>query len=344
MVVWSMAYRYPQEVVSTLIILTSAFIFNQGVYVSIFGNMTMTRMQKSMGMDFEEAVGAGESKEAVDQVTHWVILPQYKEGLDIVSMALASVAQSHLAPTSIGVVLAMEFREPEAFSKAEELQKRFRGKFKDMFATYHPPDLPNDPPGKASNLSWGFRELAKKMNAEGRDTSSVVITVADADSEFSAGFFELLTVSFLQCPLEHRHFRFWQSPILHLKNYHRLPGPVVVGTMFTASTEMSALADPNAVRFPYSTYSLSFDLAAYVGGWDPDWIAEDYHMGIKCFLLTFGRTCIEPSCCPPSTTRQRTRLGWARARLAGRRPSGTRWASRTSRTTLRCCLCSSALR
>ncbi|CAK0889085.1 unnamed protein product [Prorocentrum cordatum] len=318
MVVWSMAYRYPQEIVSTLIILTSAFIFNQGVYVSIFGNLTMTRMQNSMRMDFEAVALGGHPADALGRVTHWVILPQYKEGLDVVSMALASVAQSHLAPTSIHVVLAMEFREPDASGKAEELQQKFKGKFKEIFVTYHPPDLPNDPPGKASNLSWAFQQLAKKMIAEGRDTSSVIITVADADSEFSPGFFELLTSSFLHCPEEDRHFRFWQSPILHLKNYHRLPGPVVVGTMFTASSEMAALADPNAVRFPYSTYSLSFDLAAYVGGWDPDWIAEDYHMGIKCFLLTFGRTRLEPILVPTLnyTPEDTTWVGTCQARWA----------------------------
>merc|ERR1719486_577419 len=52
--------------------------------------------------------------------------------------------------------------------------------------------------------------------------------------------------------------------------------------------ELAALTDPNAVRFPYSTYSLCMSLANEVGGWDPEWIAEDWHMGIKCYLLTFG--------------------------------------------------------
>ena len=45
--------------------------------------------------------------------------------------------------------------------------------------------------------------------------------------------------------------------------------------------ELSGLTDPNAVRFPYSTYSLPMTLARDVGGWDVEWIAEDYHMGIK---------------------------------------------------------------
>jgi len=58
------------------------------------------------------------------------------------------------------------------------------------------------------------------------------------------------------------------------------------------------MADPNAIRFPYSTYSLSLALARRVGGWDPQWIAEDWHMGIKCFLFTFGKAKVTPIMLP----------------------------------------------
>mmetsp|Transcript_69405 Transcript_69405/g.192101 ORF Transcript_69405/g.192101 Transcript_69405/m.192101 type:complete len:285 (-) Transcript_69405:41-895(-) len=64
--------------------------------------------------------------------------------------------------------------------------------------------------------------------------------------------------------------------------------------MFTAVSELSLLSDAQATRFPYSTYSLSMSLALRVGGWDPEWIAEDWHMGIKCFLLTFGKCHVQP--------------------------------------------------
>merc|ERR1719420_2612947 len=39
-------------------------------------------------------------------------------------------------------------------------------------------------------------------------------------------------------------------------------------------------------------------LAMEVGGWDAEWIAEDWHMGIKCFLLTLGRTSVQPVLLP----------------------------------------------
>merc|ERR1719487_2234128 len=57
---------------------------------------------------------------------------------------------------------------------------------------------------------------------------------------------------------------------------------------------MASTGDPHAIRFPYSTYSLPLELAARVGGWDANWIAEDWHMGIKCFLLTVGHATVKP--------------------------------------------------
>ena len=50
--------------------------------------------------------------------------------------------------------------------------------------------------------------------------------------------------------------------------------------------ELANLSDDSATPLPYSTYSLTSNLAKKVGGWDPDWISEDWHMFLKCFLGT----------------------------------------------------------
>ena len=46
------------------------------------------------------------------------------------------------------------------------------------------------------------------------------------------------------------------------------------------------LASRTSTALPYSTYSITSNLAYRVGGWDPDWISEDWHMFLKCFLHT----------------------------------------------------------
>lgn len=282
-----LARPFPQEVLASLTLLTSAFIFSNGLYVVSFGGMGILRLRHICSQESTRP-----SSQDLE-VQHWVLLPQYKEDMDVVSLALRSIAASSVSKTSIGIVLAMEQREQGSKEKAEALIKSFEGQFCEMIATYHPPDLPNDPPGKASNLCWAFKQLQQRVG-EGRNAEKVVLTIADADSEFSHGYFDNLSRAFLEADETTRYFRIWQSPVFHVKNYHRQPSPVVVGTMFTSMAELSALCDPNAVRFPYSTYSLSMNLARRVGGWDQEWIAEDYHMGIKCFLMTYGQVTVEP--------------------------------------------------
>lgn len=71
-----------------------------------------------------------------------------------------------------------------------------------------------------------------------------------------------------------------------------------VGTMFTALQELAAAGDPNSTQFPYSTYSMSLELARRVGGFDAEWIGEDWHMGIKCYLLTMGLARVKPILLP----------------------------------------------
>jgi len=67
-----------------------------------------------------------------------------------------------------------------------------------------------------------------------------------------------------------------------------------MASYFTSQHELANLSDPNAQRIPYSTYSISATLAHSVNGWDRDWISEDWHMGLKCFLATGARLKIQP--------------------------------------------------
>lgn len=260
-----------------------------------------------MGSSAEE-VRSSCNDEDWGNVVHWVILPNYNEDLNILEMTMASVARSSIARTQICVLLAMEEREPASETKAAALKTRFANQFCEVDISFHPATLINDPPGKASNVAWAFKCLQKRLASAKELEDKVILTIADADSEFHELYFENLTSQYLgtdagQCSKENvglrqRDLTLWQAPVLHMKNYHRQPGPLVVGTLFTAMTEAATLADPNAIRFPYSTYSLSMRLASHVGGWDAEWIAEDWHMGIKCFLVTLGWSQVQPIMLP----------------------------------------------
>jgi hypothetical protein len=311
------SYPRPQEVFSVLAVLTTGCMYATSIYIVIFGTFAMLKIVSGgptlldfgrggtgsahptyrLPSDCEDAPETA-TEVSVEDVLHYVILPQYKEDVETVSMCLESIAASTVAATSICLVLAMEGRETDAEKKAETLRGQFETKFFDIIVTYHPPGLPNDPPGKASNTAWAFKEVLEQLDKkESSLNHRMVVTCADADSHFHERYFGELAYSYLSAG-EKCDSTIWQSPVFHVKNYHRQPAPVVVGTVFTAIFEMSCMADPNAIRFPYSSYSLSLELARRVGGWDPQWIAEDWHMGIKCFLLTFGKAVVKPIMLP----------------------------------------------
>jgi len=325
LVLMTLTISFPQEVFSILSILVAALVFSNGVYMTIFASSASLRMYQAVhnGGDSrrsggaavvpsvpralqwlwpeeepEEGIPCGPSESALKSVHHWVLLPQYQEDAECVAMALKSISENTYAKTNIGVLLAMEEREAGVQAKAEKLRAEHLHLFEEVCISYHPANLPNDPPGKASNLKWAADCLLEHLWKTRTDLARIIVTVADADSEFHNKYFDTLSAHYLEAPPDIRNLRIWQSPIFHLKNYFRQPSPVIVGTMFTTMQEMSIIADPNGIRFPYSTYSLSLELVRRVGGWDAEWIAEDWHMGIKCYLLTVGLVCVEPIMLP----------------------------------------------
>ncbi|CAE7880489.1 unnamed protein product [Symbiodinium microadriaticum] len=290
-----------EEVAMYIFVLTSVSGLCIVLNLAITGAIGLCRLQFALSVPPERSEEQPECSPEQPKVIHWVVLPQYKESVEIVSQTLESLYRSSLSQ-QMGVLLAMEARESEAAEKASALAEAFSGKFGDLQVCYHPDDLPQDPPGKASNCAFAFHWLLLYLELDLKDgrspggddgtelrrrrameqlemlplnaprlgaeaAANVMLTVGDADSVFHHFYFEELTRQSSASPTK-QHI--WQSPILHVKNFESSPAPVKVGTLFTSMNELAVHADPNSVAFPYSTYSLPLELARDVGGWDPE--------------------------------------------------------------------------
>jgi len=225
-------------------------------------------------------------------VQHVVMIPSYKTPDDILIETIQVMEKFEGAKTNLAVVLAFEEREPGIEKKAEEMREKFKDRFWFVLTTFHPPNLPGHVPGKSSNECWAFqqlrRELKDKYGINDYD-HRVCITVIDDDSELHENYFEALTYHFLTAPEHRRYCCTWQPPICHFKNYLRQPVLVRVSSLFATLNELANLANPADCHVNYSSYSLSLRLASSVGGWDPEFLAEDWHMFAKCSLMTGGR-------------------------------------------------------
>lgn len=229
---------------------------------------------------------------------HFVVLASYKEHMHIMQEAIQSVAASPLAAQQICLVLAMEEREAESKEKANELVKEFRRKFKHMFATFHPANIPGEVASKASNMHWATAKISDYIRSQpGLSEEQVVQTTGDADSNFHPSYFDALTEAFLGLGPEPDSKRvIWQCPIMHFKNYAELPGLVRVAIHCTTAHELANLADPimTMTAMPFSTYSIPHKFLVDVGDFDPDWVSEDWHLGCKLRLATLGKCQFRP--------------------------------------------------
>jgi hypothetical protein len=223
---------------------------------------------------------------------HMVIIPNYKESEGGLARTLDSLAAQSNARQLV-VVMAMEAREPAARAKAARLIMRFRTRFGDMFATYHPAGLPGETPGKGSNEAWAAREAHTRLieNA-GYDIDRFTITSCDADAVFHEQHFAALNYLFLANPDRYRTF--WQPTIFNSNNIWDIPAPLRLPDGLSGINRISNLVMPGSVKFPTSCYSVSWKMLHEVDYWDEEVIPEDWHVYLKCCFTLGDRVHVEP--------------------------------------------------
>lgn len=225
------------------------------------------------------------------KVNHVVIIPNYKENLDKLRQAIKSISLQTMSLQQIFVVLAMEKREQDSEQKANFLIQEFRGKFADIFATFHK-DTFSEVRGKSSNEAYAGKLAYKKYVKTGIiDINYATVSSVDADSIFDKQYFAYLTFAFLNDPKPYN--KFWQSANVNYNNFWNVPSPIRIISFFGSLWRTGILVQKDRL-ISNSTYSLSFALLKKVGFWDSDVIPEDYRIFFKAFYMLCGNVWTEP--------------------------------------------------
>jgi hypothetical protein len=233
------------------------------------------------------------SNHPIADIHHIVIIPNYKEPIDVMSRTMDALAKGACAPTHMTVVLAMEATDPGAEVTATQLAKLFEDRFKHVFITYHPANLPGEVPGKAANQAWAARYAKARLVDElHMDINRITVTSCDADSIFHPSYFDELGRLF--AAEAHPHNRIWQPPILFESNIWRVTSSIRLITYFINCAQLAELANPLAFAMPISSYSMSLRMADDVGYWDPAVVSEDYHMYLRCMFALHGNLKLVP--------------------------------------------------
>ncbi|KAK9421950.1 putative Glycosyl transferase family group 2-domain-containing protein [Seiridium unicorne] len=240
----------------------------------------------------------------IDNIVHVIVIPNYKEEVDTLRETLDVLACHPQARHSYDLIrgasqvyLGMEQREHNAELKAMNLIQEFVKKFRSIDFTLHPSDIPNEAPGKGSNMAWAARKLSERYPMSQR--KDVIITGIDADSHLSSNFFASLTSMHMSYP-ETASTTLYSAPIIFDRNANDVAAIVRVADILWSAAGMSGLYRGSSIAPPTSVYSVPMVLVDRVGGWDCDSeaIGEDLHMYLKCFFAMNGnltsRTVLSP--------------------------------------------------
>ncbi|KAJ3249355.1 hypothetical protein HDU78_003140 [Chytriomyces hyalinus] len=222
-------------------------------------------------------------------VKHLLLLPNYKEDPDTLADTLSVLASHQSAKSSYTICLGMEDSEAGAAEKARQIMAAFDDQFYGIKFSLHPKNLPGEMRGKSSNICWAAKHCLETMEREELDQT--IVTGMDADSCFTADYFETVALEF--CANQgggDRNLQLFFPFVIFDRNASSINPFVRMFDTSWSGAQQSYLIPGYPFAFATSAYSIPAALIKAAGYWDagPESMAEDQHMTLKLMFATAG--------------------------------------------------------
>lgn len=233
------------------------------------------------------------SKVSWPDVYHLVIVPAYKEELEVLRNSFSALSNSRYPKEKMIVVLATEESGGEADRRAAEaILEEFGKKFHSLLVTCHPRGLPGEIAGKGSNETWAARVAKEKIiDPEGIGYEKIVVSSFDADTQVFPDYFACLAYHFLTVSSPWRSS--YQPIPLYLNNLWQSPFFSRVVSSCNVFWQMMQQQRPEKI-VTYSSHSMSFKALVEMDFWQTNVISEDAGIFWKSFLFYDGDYRIVP--------------------------------------------------
>ena len=216
-------------------------------------------------------------------IYHLVILPMYKEPLEVVRSTFLSLIKVNYPSDKLITVLAIEERGGEAASNiAKEMEREFGNKFFKFLITKHPANIAGEIAGKGSNDSWAIKEVKSKIIDELQiPYERIIVSCFDVDTMVHPDFFGCLTYNYLssQKPLRSS----FQPIPLFINNIWQASVFARIFAFSTTFWQMIQQSRPERL-ITFSSQSIGFKPLAEIGFWQTNVVSEDSRIFWQCLL------------------------------------------------------------
>lgn len=233
-----------------------------------------------------------------ERVYHVVMLPTYKEPLEILEESINALLRGPYRTDRMVVVLGGEQRDAENFERyADALRRQYADKFAGFLTTVHPAGLPGEIPGKGSNMRHMAGELKKHIDEAGIPYDDIVVSAFDVDTVAHSQYFARLAYLYLTVPNPTRSS--YQPVTVFSNNIWTAAAPVRVAAFGTTFWLLSELVRSERM-WTFSSHSMPWRMLVDVGFWEPDLVSEDSRIFMQAFLRYDGNYRVTPVFLPVS--------------------------------------------
>lgn len=267
------------------------------IYFNIFVILSWKRHREAQKVNWQKKLVTLPNAQ---NVYHLVLLPTYKEEYSIIRETLRSLKENSFPNDRIFVVLGGEEGDQKAFGKhANRAQQEFGLVFKELIVTLHPKGLPQEIPGKGSNLNWMGHAVEKILSEKYPHIAdeNIVVSSFDIDTIAHRQYFSYLT--YLYCTVENPTRSSYQPIALFSNNIWNASAPVRIAAFGTTFWLFGELTRPDRL-WTFSSHSMPWKMLKDVGFWQKDIVSEDSRIFMQAFLHYHGDYRVTPMFLPVS--------------------------------------------
>lgn len=225
-------------------------------------------------------------------IHHVVVLPTYRESVEIVRKSIRSLADVHYPLDKFIVVLAGEERDRENFAHVSQaIKEEFGQMFGHLLITLHPADIVGELAGKGANIHWAGHRVKELIDDLKLPYADVIVSTFDVDSCAHPEYFAYLAHTYLTSP-DPLHSSY-QPVAVYSNNMWASPAINRVVANSTTFWLLTDLARPERL-FTFSSHSMPFQALVDVGFWQNDIVTEDSRIFLQCFVRYDGNYRVTP--------------------------------------------------
>lgn len=209
------------------------------------------------------------------EIYHLVIVPTYKEEIEILESSIQSVINSDYPKDKIVYVLATEERDKErALENSATISKKYGKELLNFEAIMHPKDIPGEVIGKGGNITYAAKQIISYFDKNHISYENVIVTSMDSDHIMDKRYLADLTFKYIN-DSDPVHKSFQPLPMFfnNIWDVPRINRLIAMGSSFW---QLVVNTRPSRLR-NFSAQAQSLEALVRVDFWSTKTIVEDGH-------------------------------------------------------------------